>query len=373
MIVNLHIAVLAGDGIGPEVTHQAIRVLDTIAKKYGHVFNFEFGEIGAASIEKFGEPLTRETLDHCLKSDAILFGAVGEPQYDMNPDAAVRPEQGLFKLRKSLGLFANIRPVKAYSTLQYLSPLKSTYLEGVDIMLLRELTGGIYFGKKEWSADKQEASDLCIYNRNEIARVAQIAFKYALQRRKKLTVVDKANVLETSKLWRKTVSQMAADFPDVQLEFMYIDNAALRLITHPKDFDVILTENLFGDILSDESSALAGSLGLLPSASYGEGPPLFEPIHGSYNEAKGKDLANPIGTILSAAMMLDHFGLSEESNQVRDAVGWTIENGFVTKDLDPVNFYFTSTIGEMVCDYIMNKTNVAIHKENIQIRKSTII
>lgn len=373
MIVNLHIAVLPGDGIGPEVTNQAIRVLDTIAKKYGHVFNFEFGDIGAIAIEKYGEPLTKETLEQCLKSDAILFGAVGEPQYDNNPDAVIRPEQGLFKLRKSLDLFANIRPVKTYPSLQYLSPLKPTYLEGVDIMLLRELTGGIYFGKKEWSADKQEASDLCIYNISEITRVAKIAFKYALQRRKKLTVVDKANVLETSKLWRKTVTQIAADYPDILVEFMYIDNAALQLITHPKDFDVILTENLFGDILSDESSALAGSLGLLPSASYGDGPPLFEPIHGSYHEAKGKDLANPIGTILSAAMMLDHFGLTEEANHIRDAVSWTIENGFVTKDLDPVNFYFTSTIGEMICDYIINKTNVSINRENIQIRKSTII
>ena len=373
MIVNLHIAVLPGDGIGPEVIHQAIRVLDTIAKKYGHVFHFEFGDIGGAAIEKYGEPLTKGVLDACLKSDAILFGAVGEPQYDKNPDAAIRPEQGLFQLRKSLGLYANIRPVKAYSSLQYLSPLKPKHLEGVDIMVLRELTGGIYFGKKEWNAEKQEASDLCVYNTNEISRVTYLAFKYALQRKRKLTVVDKANVLETSKLWRKTVTQIAADFPDVQLEFMYIDNAALQLITHPKQFDVILTENLFGDILSDESSALAGSLGLLPSASFGEGPPLFEPIHGSYHEAKGKDLVNPVGTILSAAMLLDHFGLTEEAKHVRDAVGWTIENGFVTKDIDPVNFYFTSTIGELICDYILNKTNVAINKENIQIRKSTII
>lgn len=373
MMVNLNIAILPGDGIGPEVVNQSIRVLDTVAKKYGHVFNFEFGDIGGVSIEKFGEPLTRTVLESCLKSDAILFGAVGEPQYDENPDATVRPEQGLFQLRKSLGLFANIRPVKAYSTLHYLSPLKAKHLQGVDVMLLRELTGGIYFGKKALSEDKNTAIDECIYNTTEISRVAHLAFKYALQRKRKLTVVDKANVLETSRLWRKTVSDISLGYPEVQCEFMYIDNAALQLITNPKQFDVVLTENLFGDILSDESSALAGSLGLLPSASFGEGPPLFEPIHGSFTAAKGKDLANPIGAILSSAMLLSHFGLADEASHVHEAVNWTIENGFVTKDIDPVNFYFTSTIGEMICDYIINKDEVAIHKENIQIRKSTII
>jgi len=373
VIINLNIAVLPGDGIGPEVIHQAVRVLDTVSKKYGHAFNYEFAEIGAASIEKYGEPLTRETLERCLKSDAILFGAVGEPQYDEDPTAPIRPEQGLFKLRKSLGLFANIRPVKAYSTLHYLSPLKAKYLTDVDVMILRELTGGIYFGKKELSEDKKAAVDECTYTDTEITRVAHLAFKYALQRKRKLTLVDKASVLETSRLWRKTVTNIAAEYPDVTYEFMYIDNAALQLISNPKQFDVILTENLFGDILSDESSALAGSLGLLPSASLGEGPPLFEPIHGSFHEAKGKDLANPVGSILSAAMLLEHFGMTDEAAQVREAVNWTIENGFVTKDIDPVNFYFTSTIGELVCDFINNKTNVAIHKENIQIRKSTII
>lgn len=373
MIINLNIAVLPGDGIGPEVIHQAVRVLDTVAKKYGHAFNFEFDEIGAAAIANHGEALTKETLERCLKSDAILLGAVGEPQYDENPTASIRPEQGLFKLRKSLGLYANLRPVKAYSSLHYLSPLKTQYLSEVDVLLLRELTGGIYFGKKELSEDKQVAADECVYTTAEISRVAHVAFKYALQRKRKLTLVDKASVLETSRLWRKTVTDIAAAYPDVTYEFMYIDNAALQIISNPKQFDVILTENLFGDILSDESSVLSGSLGLLPSASLGEGPPLFEPIHGSFNAAKGKDLANPIGSILSAAMLLEHFGMNDEAVHVREAVNWTIENGFVTKDLDPVNFYFTSTIGELICDYINNKTNVAIHKENIQIRKSTII
>lgn len=373
MTINLNIAVLPGDGIGPEVIHQAVRVLDAVSKKYGHIFNFEFAEIGASAIEQYGEPLTKKTLERCLKSDALLLGAVGEPQYDKNPTASIRPEQGLFKLRKSLGLFANIRPVKTYNSLHYLSPIKSTYLTDVDIMIFRELTGGIYFGIKQLSEDKQVAIDECTYTTSEISRIAHIAFKYALQRKRKLTLVDKASVLETSKLWRKTVSDISAEYPNVAYEFMYIDNAALQLISKPKQFDVVLTENLFGDILSDESSALAGSLGLLPSASFGEGPPLFEPIHGSFNEAKGKDIANPIGSILSAAMLLEHFGMTDEASHVREAVNWTIENGFVTKDIDPVNFYFTSTIGEMICDYINNKRNVSIHKENIQFRKSTII
>ena len=373
MIVNLNIAVLPGDGIGPEVTNQSIRVLDTIAKKHKHVFNFNYGEIGAGAINKTGEAFPKSTLDLCLKSDAVIFGAVGEPQYDNDPHSKIRPEQGLFNMRKALGLFANIRPVKAYNHLHHLSPLKSDRLMDADIMIIRELTGGIYYGKKETSADGKTAYDICDYSRDEIARVTHVAFKYALRRKKKLTLIDKANVMETSRLWRKTVGEIATKYPDVQLEFMYIDNAALQLINNPKQFDVILTENLFGDILSDESSALAGSLGLLPSVSIGAGPTLFEPIHGSYTEAKGKDIANPIGSILSAAMLLEHFGMQDEATSVKNAVEWTIENGFVTKDLDPVNFYFTSTIGELICDHLMNRTEVALHRENIQIRKSTII
>jgi len=373
MNVNLNIAVLPGDGIGPEVTNQSVRVLDTIAKKHGHVFNFSYGEIGASAIDKTGEPFPKATLDLCLKSDAVLFGAVGEPQYDKNPESKIRPAQGLLKMRKELGLFANIRPVKTYAHLHHLSPLKSNRLEGVDILLFRELTGGIYFGSKELSNDGNTASDTCIYTRDEISRIAHLAFKQALKRKRKLTLIDKANVLETSRLWRKTVAEIGNKYKDVELTYMYIDNAALQFIMNPQQFDVVLTENMFGDILSDESSALAGSLGLLPSVSIGEGPTLFEPIHGSYPEGKGKDIANPIGSILSAALLLEHFGMQDEANSVKAAVEWTIENSFLTKDLDPVNFYFTSTIGELVCDFLMNRTEVAIHRENIQIRKSTII
>jgi 3-isopropylmalate dehydrogenase len=284
----------------------------------------------------------------------------------------VRPEQGLLRIRKALGLFANIRPVKTYPSLYHLSPLKASALEGVDVVIFRELTGGIYFGKKELSADGQQAIDECTYTRAEIERVSELAFQFAGNRRKKLTLVDKANVLETSRLWRKCVQEMSAKYPDIQVDYMFVDNAAMQLIINPKQFDVILTENMFGDIISDEASVLAGSLGLLPSASIG-GKALFEPIHGSYPQAAGKDIANPLGSILSVALMLEYFGLHTEANAVKAAVNWTLENGFVTKDIDPVNFYFTSTIGELIADHIINKIPEGINQANIELRKSTII
>jgi len=371
--VNKHIAIIPGDGIGPEVTNQAIRSLDAVAKKFGHQFTYSFALMGADAIDKTGDPLPQETIDICKASDAILLGAVGHPKYDIDPAAKVRPEQGLLRIRKELGLFANIRPVATYPSLYHLSPVKSNLLEHVDIVIYRELTGGIYFGKKELNETGTEASDLCIYNVSEIRRIAALAFEHALKRKRKLTLLDKSNVLETSKLWRKTVSEMSAGYPGVELNCMYVDNAAMQLIINPAQFDVILTENMFGDILSDEASVLSGSLGMLPSASVGTGTALFEPIHGSYPQAAGKDIANPVGAILSVAMMLDHLGMPEEAGTIRHAVEWTTQNGFVTKDIDPMNFYFTSTIGELVCDCIMNKTDEAIHKANIEIRKSTII
>jgi len=280
----------------------------------------------------------------------------------------------LLKLRKSLQLFANIRPISTYPSLHHLSPLKTKNIEGVDFIIYRELTGGIYFGKKETSLDQNRATDECSYSRQEIERIAHPAFKQASLRRKKLTLVDKANVLETSRLWRKVVQETAASYPDVSLEFLFVDNAAMQIITNPKQFDVILTENMFGDILSDEASVISGSLGLLPSASVGNGPALFEPIHGSYPQAAGKDIANPLGSVLSAAMMLDHFGLLKEAELVREAVEWTLINGFVTKDIDPVNFYFTTTIGELISDYLVGKISGAeLNQENIALRKSTII
>jgi len=367
------IAVIHGDGIGPEVTRQAQKVLDAIAQRFGHEFNYEYCLMGADAIDKTGSPLPDETLEVVLNSDAILFGAIGHPKYDNDPTAKVRPEQGLLKLRKSLQLFANIRPVTTYPVLHHLSPLKSKQLEGVDVVIYRELTGGIYFGKKELNEDKSQALDECTYNVSEIERIAHLAFQQAMQRRKKLTLVDKANVLETSRLWRRVVQDIATQYPEVAVDYMFVDNAAMQLIVNPKQFDIILTENMFGDIISDEASVITGSLGMLPSASIGTGTAMFEPIHGSYPQAAGKDIANPLGSILSAAMMLDYFGLFEEAKLIRQAVEWTLENGFVTKDIDPVNSYTTTTIGDLIKEFIENKIPSAINKNNLTLSKSTII
>jgi 3-isopropylmalate dehydrogenase len=368
-----NIAVIEGDGIGPEVTRESIRVLNSIAETYNHQFSYTYCLMGADAIDKTGNPLPDETIDVCLKSDAILFGAIGDPKYDNDPTAKVRPEQGLLKLRKSLQLYANIRPVATYTALQHLSPLKPKNIEGVDFVIFRELTGGIYFGQKETNADGTQAFDTCVYTREEIERIARLAFQYAQKRKKKLLLVDKANVLETSRLWRKVVQEMAPHNADVTVDYMFVDNAAMQIIINPKQFDVILTENMFGDIISDEASVISGSLGLLPSASIGNGSALFEPIHGSYPQAAGKDIANPLGSILSAAMLLDHFELKEEADVVREAVNWTLQNGFVTKDIDLVNFYFTSTVGELISDYVSGKIPGSVKSENIELRKSTII
>ncbi len=368
-----HITVIEGDGIGPEVTRQSIRVLEAIAARYGHVFYYTYCLMGAVAIDKTGNPLPDATIESCAKSDAILFGAIGHPKYDNDPSAKVRPEQGLLRLRKTLELFANIRPVVTYSFLHHLSPLKRKSFEDVDFVIYRELTGGIYFGKKEMNAEGTQASDECIYTREEIERIAIPAFDSSRQRRKKLTLVDKANVLETSRLWRKIVQELSARYPDVAVDYMYVDNAAMQIILNPLQFDVVLTENMFGDILSDEASVLSGSLGLLPSASIGKSVALFEPIHGSYPQAAGKDIANPIGSILSTAMLLDYLGLKREATTVREAVNWALQNGFVTKDIDPVNFYFTTTIGEMISEYVSGKIPGSVNKVNIELRKSTII
>src|SRR5580704_294998 len=364
--MHKHIVVIEGDGIGPEVTRQAIKVLNAVAQAGGHEFNYSYHLMGACAIDKTGNPLPDETIEAALNSDAILFGAIGHPKYDNDPTAKVRPEQGLLKLRKSLQLFANIRPVATYPALQHLSPLKAKILENVDFIIFRELTGGIYFGKKETNPEGTQASDECTYSREEIERIAHLAFRQAQQRRRKLTLVDKANVLETSRLWRKVVQDIAGGYPDVKVDFLFVDNAAMQIILNPKQFDVILTENMFGDILSDEASVISGSLGLLPSASIGKGAALFEPIHGSYPQAAGKDIANPLGSVLSAAMMLDHFELHKEAALVREAVEWTLINGFVTKDIDPVNFYFTTTIGELISDYLVGKISGSeLNQENI--------
>lgn len=353
------IAVLPGDGVGPEVTNQAVNILKKIADKFGHTFTFKEGLIGAAAIEKTGNPLPDETLDLCKSSDTILFGAIGDPKYDLNPSAKIRPEQGLLKLRKSLQLFANIRPVKIYQELVDTSPLKKDRLEGVDLIVIRELTGGIYFSEPRERYDEGNAAvDTCIYTRKEIERVAKIAFDMAKTRRKKVTSVDKANVLETSRLWREVVNDMSRNYPELTLEHMFVDNAAMQLVKRPKDFDVILTENMFGDILTDEASVIAGSIGMLPSASIGDKYALYEPIHGSFHKASGKNIANPIGTILSAAMMLRlSFGLEKEAKTVKNAVEKVIQEEFRTKDIaitkmDKGKILGTREMGEKITSYL---------------------
>lgn len=367
------IAVIYGDGIGREVTEQAIKALDAVAEVYNHTFIYERGLLGAEAIDATGEPLPRKTIDIAKKSDAVLFGAVGDPRFDNNPAAKVRPEQGILAIRKELELYSNIRPVVSYKSLNHLSPLKLRNIEQVDFVIYRELSSGIYFGEHYTNNNGATAHDVCTYNVHEIERITHSAFRTAQQRHKKLHLVDKANVMETSRLWRKTVTEVARQYSDVELKFMYIDNAAMQLIINPGQFDVILTENLFGDILSDESGAITGSLGLLPSASLGSRIGFFEPVHGAFNEAAGKDIANPVGSILSAAMMLEFFNMPEEADLVKQAVSWTLNSGFVTRDIDSVNYYYTSTIGDLISDFILGKIPDAVNKSNIELMKSTII
>lgn len=372
--MKLTIAVLAGDGIGPEVTSQAVKALQAIGETFGHTFSFTNAPVGAIAIDKTGNPLPEETLTLCEESDAVLFGAIGDPKYDADPEAKVRPEQGLLRLRKSLGLFANIRPVKAYESLVDKSPLKKQIIEGTDFTIYRELTSGIYFGEKKQNEEGTEASDLCSYTEQEVQRIAHLAFKAARNRKQKLTLVDKANVLETSRLWRRVVTEIAKSYKDVTLDFLFVDNAAMQIILNPGQFDVILTENMFGDIISDEASVIGGSIGLLASASIGDENALFEPIHGSYPQAKGKDIANPIASILSAAMLLDHFQLAEEAHAVRLAVEKALETGIVTSDLDPNSSYGTQKVGDFIAEYILHiDEELKLNQENINFGQSTII
>ena len=372
--MKLTIAVLAGDGIGPEVTSEAIKVLKAVATEFDHTFIFTPAKVGAIAIDQTGSPLPEETLEVCKNSNAILFGAIGDPKYDNNPDAKVRPEQGLLKLRKDLGLYANIRPVKAYDSLVKKSPLKKSIIKGTDISIYRELTGGIYFGKKFLSEDGNVASDLCEYARYEIERIAHLAFKAAQNRNRKVTLVDKANVLESSRLWRKVVKEVASSYEDVQLDFLFIDNAAMQMILNPKQFDVLLTDNLFGDIISDEASVIGGSIGLLASASVGDKYAIFEPIHGSFPQATNKGIANPVAAILSAAMLLDHFGLFEEASRIREAVDKSLQLSITTPDLDSkYDNITTSKVGDFIEDYISNPNDTNLNYTNIHLGQSTII
>ncbi len=372
--MKLTIAVLPGDGIGPEVTNQAVKVLKAIASEFNHNFKFTNADVGAIAIDKHNDPLPEKTLDLCKSTDAILFGSIGHPKFDNDPSAKIRPEQGLLKLRKELGLFANIRPVKAYQTLLDKSPLKKHIIEGTDISIYRELTGGIYFGEKKLSKDGNVASDLCEYSREEIERIAHLAFKAAQTRKHKVTLVDKANVLESSRLWRRVVTELAEQYKDVALDFLFVDNAAMQMILNPKQFDVILTENLFGDIISDEASVIGGSIGLLASASIGKKYAMFEPIHGSFPQATGKGIANPIASILSAAMLLEHFALFNEAELVRLAVEKSMKLSITTPDINTkYDNITTSKVGDFIEDFINNPKDTNLNFANIHLGQSTII
>jgi 3-isopropylmalate dehydrogenase len=349
-----NIAVLAGDGIGPEVVDQALKVVKTIEKKFNHEFTYTPALVGAIAIDKTGDPYPAETHEICMKSDAVLFGAIGDPKFDNDPKAKVRPEQGLLRMRKSLGLYANIRPITPFKSLIHKSPLKTELVSGADFIVLRELTGGIYFGERGRSNDMTSAFDTCTYSKDEVIRITKLAFDYARKRNKKVCAVDKANVLETSRLWRETIQELHKSYADIELEFMFVDNAAMQIITWPKKFDVIVTENMFGDILTDEASVITGSLGLLPSASVGIHTSVFEPIHGSYPQAAGKNIANPIGTILSAALMFEYsLGMPDAGTLIRKAVDASIEQGVVTVDIaGNGKSYSTSEVGDWIADYI---------------------
>lgn len=348
------IAKLPGDGIGPEIVEQAVKVINAIGIKYNHKFNFEFGLVGATAIEKVGDPYPEETHKLCMNSDAVLFGAIGDPKYDNNPSAKIRPEQGLLEMRKKLQLFANIRPIQTFESLINKSPLRADLIKDADFIIIRELTGGIYYGELRGRTENgNKAFDTNVYSKEEIIRVVKLAFGFAASRKKKLTAIDKANVLATSRLWRETIQEMEKDYPEITVEHMLVDNAAMQIIQWPAKFDVMVTENMFGDILSDEASVITGSLGLLPSASIGIHTSVFEPIHGSYPQAAGKDIANPIATILSAAMMFEYaFNLIEEGKIIREAVAASMAEGYVTVDIAEGESYKTSQVGDWIAKWI---------------------
>jgi 3-isopropylmalate dehydrogenase len=357
--MKLNIAVLPGDGIGPEIVEQALKVTHAICARFGHELMTKTGLVGAVAIDETGNPYPEETHRLCMDSDAVLFGAIGHPRFDNDPSAKVRPEQGLLAMRKKLGLYANIRPTITFPSLLDMSPLRRERIEGADFVAIRELTGGIYFGQPQGrSEDGNTAYDTSIYTREEIERILKLAFEFAMQRRKKLTIVDKANVLATSRLWRTISQEMAPKYPEVEVEYMFVDNAAMQIIQWPKRFDVMVTENMFGDILTDEASVISGSLGLLPSASMGIHTSVFEPIHGSYPQAAGKNIANPCATILSAAMMFEYaFQLQNEAALITEAVNAAIEAKAVTEDLagEGGKAMSTDEVGDWIVEYIRKK------------------
>ena len=350
--MKLNIAVLAGDGIGPEISAQGVAVMQAVCHKFGHEATFTPALVGAAAIDAVGDPFPEDTYEICKKADAVLFSSVGDPKFDNNPNAKVRPEQGLLAMRKKLGLFANIRPVQTFDCLIHKSPLKDELVRGADFVCIRELTGGMYFGEKKEGDDY--AYDTNAYSREEVERILKVAYAYAQRRRKHLTVVDKANVLASSRLWRKVAQEMAPKYPDVTTDFMYVDNASMRMIQEPTFFDVMVTENTFGDILTDEGSCITGSMGLLPSASTGESTPVFEPIHGSWPQAKGLNIANPLAQILSVAMLFEYFNLVEEGALVRKAVDASLDANVRTPEIQVADGskYGTKEVGAWIVDWI---------------------
>lgn len=352
----MNIALLAGDGIGPEVTAEAVKVSNAIAQVYDHQIEWRPALTGAAAIDAVGDPYPPETHEICASSDAVLFGAIGLPRFDNDPSAKVRPEQGLLRMRKMLGLYANVRPTFVFESLIDNSPLKRERIEGTDLVFVRELTGGIYFGERGRKDNNNTAFDTCTYTREEIIRLARKGFELAMSRRKQLCLVDKANVLETSRLWRETVQSMEKEYPEVTVSYELVDAVAMRLIQWPRGYDVLITENLFGDILTDEASVISGSMGLMPSASIGSKVALYEPIHGSFPQATGKNIANPLATILSAAMLFEmSFDLKEEAEHIRKAVNQSLADLIVTEDLaGKGKAYSTSAVGDYIVAQIKN-------------------
>ena len=352
--MKLRIAVLAGDGIGPEIMTQGVAVMNAVAEKFGHEVEYKEAICGAHAIDVVGDPFPEDTFKTCQEADAVLFAAVGNPKYDNDPTSPVRPEQGLLAMRKKLGLFANIRPVQTFKCLLHKSPLRAELVEGADFICIRELTGGMYFGEKY--QDNDVAYDTNYYTRPEVERILKVGFEYARKRHHHLTVVDKANVLASSRLWRQIAKEMEPQYPDVRVDYMFVDNASMRMIAEPTFFDVMVTENTFGDILTDEGSCISGSMGLLPSASTGESTPVFEPVHGSWPQATGQNIANPLAQILSVAMMLEHFGLAEEGTLVRKAVDASLDANVRTPEIqvEGGEKYGTREVGEWIVNYIKN-------------------
>ena len=350
--MKLKIAVLPGDGIGPEIMKQGLAVMNAVVEKFHHEVAYEEAICGAYAIDEVVDPFPEETFSVCVNADAVLFGAVGHPKFDNDPCAKIRPEQGLLAMRKRLGLFANIRPVQTFECLLHKSPLKEKLIRGTDFICVRELTGGMYFGEKYQDNDK--AYDINYYSRSEIERILKVAYNYARKRRRHVTVVDKANVLASSRLWRQVAKELESQFPDVETDYMFVDNAAMRMIAEPTFFDVIVTENTFGDILTDEGSCISGSMGLLPSASTGKHTPVFEPVHGSWPQAAGKNIANPIAQILSVAMMFEYFDLQEEGALIRKAVDASLKAAVRTPEIqvDGGMQYGTEEVGTWIADYI---------------------